>query len=161
MSIKQTVFNHLKNIPGWRTNRKFVVISVDDYGNVRLDSKKARQRIDAAGLKVHSRFDAYDTLETKVDLESLFEVLTSVKDHNGSHAVFTPFTLPCNINFEAMTREGNIKYISEQLPETYKKLAAMQPKAYDGAWSLWKEGIENGIMVPQFHGREHFNLNEY
>ncbi|KAB1063547.1 hypothetical protein [Salibacter halophilus] len=161
MHIKKQIFNHLKNLPGWRTKRKLVVISVDDYGNVRLDSKKARENMDKAGLKVHSRFDAYDTLETRDDLGALFEVLTSVKDKKGNHAVFTPFALPCNINFEAMQEEGYERYIYELLPETYAKLSALQPQAYKGTWDLWKEGIEKGLMAPQFHGREHFNLKVF
>jgi len=65
----------LKNLPGWRTRRKLLVFSVDDYGNVRLDSGKAREDLDRAGLKALSRFDAYDTLETREDLEMLFGVL--------------------------------------------------------------------------------------
>lgn len=161
MSIKTTIFNHLKNIPGWRTKRKLVVISVDDYGNVRLDSKKAREEMDKAGLKVHSRFDAYDALETREDLEALFDVLTSVKDKNGNNAVFTPFALPCNINFEKMSEEGYERYLYELLPDTYKKLSEQQSRAYDGTWKLWKEGIENGLMRPQFHGREHLNLKVF
>ena len=158
MSIKQSIFNHIKNIPGWRTKRKLVVISVDDYGNVRLDSKKARENMDKAGLKIHSRFDAFDTLETREDLEALFEVWTSVKDKNGNHAVFTTFAMPCNINFEKMREEGNSEYIYELLPETYKKLSQLYPKDYQGTWSLWKEGISARVLAPQFHGREHLNL---
>jgi hypothetical protein len=79
-----------------------VVFSVDDYGNVRLDSKQARTNLDAAGLPIYSRFDALDTLETKQDLEQLYTVLSSVKDKKGKSAVFTPFALPCNIDFEKM-----------------------------------------------------------
>jgi hypothetical protein len=160
MSLKQTALNYLKNIPGWRTQRKLVVISVDDYGNVRLDSKKARENMDKAGLKVHTRFDAYDTLETKEDLEALYDVLTSVKDKNGNHAVFTPFALPCNINFEAMQENGYQEYIYELLPDTYAKLAASKTKDYNGTWQLWQEGIEKGLMRPQLHGREHFSVTE-
>ena len=153
--------DYLKNAVGWRTSRKLVVIAVDDYGNVRLDSKRARENMDKAGLKVHSRFDAYDTLETREDLEALYEVLTSVKDQHGRHAVFTPFALPCNINFEAMAEEGYERYIYELLPETYAKLSARHPEAYTGAWSLWQEGIVKGLMAPQFHGREHLNLTHF
>lgn len=161
MSLKQTVFNHLKNIPGWRTNRKLVVISADDYGNVRLDSKKAWANLDKAGLKVHSRFDAYDTLETREDLEALYEVLTSVKDKHGNHAVFTPYALSCNVDFERMQKEGYQTYRYELLPITFEKLSVLQPNAYLGAWELWKDGIEKGLMRPEFHGREHFNLKVF
>ena len=159
--MKQLIFNFLKNLPGWKTKRKLLVISVDDYGNVRLDSRQARDGMDKAGLKVHSRFDAYDTLETREDLEALYEVLTSVKDKNGRHAVFTPFALPCNINFEEMEADGFSRYIYELLPETFTKLSSIYYDQYNGAWSLWKEGIREELMVPQFHGREHFNLRVF
>jgi len=161
MNLKQKLSLNLKNLIGWRTNRKIIVFSVDDYGNVRLDSKKARQNLDHAGIKARSRFDAYDTLENSSDLESLYEILSSVKDKNGRHAIFTPFALPCNINFEKMAENGYKEYEYEQLPETYQKLSVLQPEAYSGTWKLWKEGIEKGLMVPQFHGREHLNLKVF
>ncbi len=159
--MKQAILNNIKNIWGWKTRRKIVVISVDDYGNVRLANRKARENLDRAGLKALSRFDALDTLETRQDLEMLFETLSSVKDANGNHAVFTPFALPCNIDFERMAEEGNEQYRYELLPETYTKLAAMEPAAYTGAWQLWQEGLDKGLLAPQFHGREHLNLKVF
>ena len=159
--MKQRILNNIKNIYGWKTKRKIVVFSVDDYGNVRLASKKARENLDLAGLKVYSRFDAFDTLETKQDLEALFETLTSVKDKNNRNAVMTPFALPCNIDFEGMAADHYKKYLYEVLPTTFEKLATKDSAAYAGTWNLWKEGIDNGIFVPQFHGREHFNLKVF
>ena len=160
--MKQKILNNLKNIYGWKTERKIVVFSVDDYGSVRLDSKKARENMDKLGFKAISpTFDNLDTLESKEDLEILFETLSSVKDKNDNHAVFTPFALPCNIDFEAMEKEEYTRYIYELLPETYKKLSIKDPKAYDGTWELWQEGLEKGLVRPQFHGREHFNLKVF
>jgi len=156
--LKQVIFNNIKNIWGWKTARKILVISVDDYGNVRLDSKEAREKMNQAGLKIRSRFDALDAMETKEDLEILFDALTSVKDKNGRNAVFTPFALPCNIDFEKIASENYRKYEYELLPTTFKKLSEKDTLAYDGTWNLWKEGIEKGIMIPQFHGREHLNV---
>jgi hypothetical protein len=157
-SIIYTAFSNLKNSIGWKTKRKIIVFSVDDYGNVRLNSKTARINMDKAGMKVYSRFDALDTLETKQDLEQLYQVLDSVKDATGRNAVFTPFALPCNINFEKVAANGFQKYEYELLPETYSKLAKEQPEAYLGAWEKWQEGIQKGFLKPQFHGREHLNL---
>ncbi len=154
--IKQAVTQNTKNLIGWRTNRKYAVISVDDYGNVRLDSREARLRMDRAGLKVHSRFDAFDALENREDLEMLYEALTSVQDQNGRNAVFSPFAVPCNIDFEKMSETDYQSYIYELLPQTYAKL-----KGYEGAWEWWKEGIQKGLMAPQFHGREHLNLKVF
>jgi len=157
--ILHTVFANLKNSFGWKTNRKIIVFSVDDYGNVRLNSKAARANLDKVGMKIYSRFDALDTLETKQDLEELFEVLNSVKDKNGRNAVFTPFALPCNIYFEKVEENNFQKFEYETLPETYSKLAIEQPEAYFGAWEKWQEGIQKGFLKPQFHGREHVNLS--
>jgi hypothetical protein len=156
--LLQIIFQNLKNSIGWKTKRKIIVFSVDDYGNVRLNSKSARTNMNKAGMKVYSRFDALDTLETKQDLEQLYQVLDSVKDKNGRNAVFTPFALPCNINFEKVAANDFQKYEYELLPETYSKLAKEQPEAYLGAWEKWQEGIQKGFLKPQFHGREHLNL---
>lgn len=158
MKFSEVIKYNLKNIYGWKTNRKLIAFAVDDYCNVRVDSKQARERMDKAGLKIHSRFDAYDTLETREDLEILFDTLSKVKDKNGRSAVFTPLALPCNINFEQMAEEGYKEYRYEMLTETFKKLEAMQPEAYEGVWDIWYKGIREGLMAPQFHGREHLNI---
>ncbi|OQX78468.1 MAG: hypothetical protein B6D61_05455 [Bacteroidetes bacterium 4484_249] len=159
--LQNNIRDNLKNIYGWKTHRKIIVFSVDDYGNIRVDSPKARKAMDKIGLKTYSRFDAFDALETKEDLEMLYESLSSVKDKNGNHAVFTPLTLPCNINFEKLAEHGYTGYEYELLPETFAKLSTMQHVAYQGAWVLWQEGVAKGLMAPQFHGREHFNLKVF
>lgn len=156
--MKQNVFNHIKNISGWRTNRKLVIFSVDDYGNVRLASKEVYGDLKKSGIPFNSHFDRFDSLETREDLESLYEVLYSVRDKHGHPAIFTPFALPCNIDFDAMASTNYQKYIYELLPKTFEKLADKDQKGYNKTWSLWKEGIDKGLMKPQFHGREHFNL---
>jgi hypothetical protein len=155
------LINELKNIFGWKTSRKLVSIVVDDYGNVRVDSKKAFENIHLKNPVKEKRFDRYDTLETREDLELLYEVLSAVKDKYRRPAVFTPYALSCNIDFERMQEEGYQAYRYELLPETYKKLSNQQPTAYEGAWELWQEGIKIGLMRPEFHGREHFNLKVF
>lgn len=160
-NYKNKLLNNAKNLIGWRTSRKIVVFSVDDYGNVRVHSKKARKKMNEEGLKIKSRFDTLDTLETREDIEMLFETLQSVQDKHGNPAVFTPFAIPCNINFEKMAETGYTEYFFELLPDTFRKLSEMNPDAYKGAWRLIKEGIDQGLMVPQFHGREHFNLKVF
>src|SRR6056297_3336953 len=129
MGIKQTLFNNLKNIPGWRSNRKLVAISVDDYGNVRLDSKAAKEQLQRKGVSPIGRFDEYDTLATNQDLEMLFETLRQVRDTKGRPAVFNPYALPCNIDFEATRAEG--RYVPETVKKTWTRLQAEQPRDYD------------------------------
>ena len=160
-ALKHRVILNAKNIIGWQTKRRIVVFSVDDYGNVRVDSRAAREQMRNQGLKINNRFDAYDALETRADLEALFDVLTSVTDSKGSHAVCTPFAVPCNIDFEKVRDTGCREYHYERLPETFRKQSARHPEAYEGAWELWQEGVQGGFMAPQFHGREHVNLKVF
>jgi len=159
--MKNALAENLKNILGWNTKKKLILFSVDDYGNVRIDSKRALENINRKNPVKEQRFDRYDTLETREDLEMLYEVLSSVRDKNGNYPVFTPYTLSCNIDFERMREEGYQRYRYELLPLTFQKLSALQPGSYQGAWDLWKEGMDKGLMRPEFHGREHFNLKVF
>lgn len=161
MGIKSLTFDYVKNILGWKTDRKLIVFSVDDYGNCRLDSKKAYLNLISKGLKENSRFDRYDSLETTQDLEMLFDTLSSVKDINGNYPKFTCYSLPCNLNFEAILESNFNNYYYELLPETFEKLSFRHPSKYAHAWDLWKQGMNSKLLVPEFHGREHLNYAEY
>jgi hypothetical protein len=147
----------LKNLPGWRTRRKLVVFNVDDYGNIRLASQAAADQLKQAGVALIGRFDRLDTLETRADLEALFEVLDSVRDSTGRGAVFTPYALSANPDFAALRADPDT-WQAEALPDTFARLSAEDPQAYDGAWALWRQGIDRGLLQPEFHGREHLNL---
>ncbi len=154
------VRQNIKNMIGWKTSRKIIVFSIDDYGNVRIASRKAREALEKAGIFLN-RYDQIDTLENKQDLEEMFDTLSTVKDINGNHPVLTAFAVPCNIDFEKMAEDNFQNYHYELLTQTFSKLASKDPHAYDGAWSLWQEGISKRLLVPQFHGREHFNLSVF
>ena len=45
---------NISNIPGWRTNRKILVIESDDWGSVRIKDKTAYEALKKKGLKVDS-----------------------------------------------------------------------------------------------------------
>ena len=153
--IKKVLSSNLKNMPGWTTNRKIVVFSVDDYGNIRVASRDAWHKMKSANVPGISstRFDRLDGLDTTDDLTMLFETLMSVKDKNDNFAKFTPFANCANIDFEAIRENNFDHYRYELLPNTLNKLSG-----YENTWELWQQGIDNGIFVPQFHGREHLNV---
>ena len=155
--MRRHIVNNLKNIVGWHTQRKLVVFCVDDYGNVRLNSNESKQNLVNAGLNLKSRFDNFDALETKEDLEILFEALSSVTDMNGNHAIFSAFSMPANLDFESIIQSNFNQLHFELLDQTFQKLGLLQPKAYKGTWELLNEGIEAGLFYPQFHGNIHFN----
>lgn len=155
--MKQFVLDNLKNLRGWRTRRKLVAFAVDDYCNVRLASREARDHLMRAGLDLSSRFDQFDAMETRHDLEALFEVLNGVRDERGRPAVFTAYVVGANPDFSAI--RSTWRYAYEPVDHTFARLAAEQPSSYAGVWELWQEGISHRLIRPQFHGREHINVN--
>lgn len=154
MSFKQMLVTNLKNIPGSKTRRKLVVIYVDDYGSIRIRDKCAYNNLLKAGLAVNRTRYGYDTLCTTEDLQMLFDVLTSVKDKNGHHAVFTPFANIANPDFKKIKESGFQQYYREPFTATMDRLG----NAYNGAYELWKQGIAAGIFSPEYHGTEHISV---
>ena len=154
MNIKQKIITNLKNLSGTKTKRKLVVIYVDDYGSIRVRDKQAYNNLLKAGLAVDKTRYGYDTLCTTEDLQMLFEVLTSVKDKNGHHAVFTPFTNIANPDFEKIKESGFQQYYREPFTKTMERLG----NAYSGAYELWMQGIAAGIFRPEYHGTEHISV---
>lgn len=157
MSIKSNISSYIKNISGWKSHRKLLAFAVDDYGNIRLSSREAREKLKTKNVTLSGRFNNFDALDTREDFEQLFDVLNSVKDKNGKPAVFTTYAMPANINFLETLKQG--KFVPENLNTTYEKLAAEGKTTYYGAFELLHKGITSGLIRPQFHGREHLNIN--
>lgn len=149
----------VKNLISKKFRKKYLLISVDDYGNVRLDSSKARQHLDRHGLPKGNRFDQFDSMETTEDLEALFHVLAKHKDYTGRHPSFTAYTLSANPDFDSLLQPGNTAYSYQTLPQTFERLSAEQPSAYTSTWQLWQEGMQKGLIHPEFHGREHLSVS--
>ncbi|GAB1448401.1 hypothetical protein MASR2M44_14100 [Bacteroidota bacterium] len=154
-TIKSKILTHLGNVSGWRTKRKIVVIESDDWGNIRLKSKEARQRLIAKGLDCNAiHYDSVDALESNTDLEFLFEVLSSVKDKNGKGAVFTPMCNLANPDFDAISKNENVSYVVQPLHKTIEEYSN-----HDRVLKLWKEGYVKGFFDAGFHNREHFSVS--
>ena len=156
LTTKSKIVNNLKNIPGWRSQRKLLAFAVDDYGNIRLSSHIAKEKLQEKGVSLEGRFDQFDALDTRQDYEQLFEVLQSVKDKTNKPAVFTTYALPANVDFKKTLEQG--EFVSENLDDTYLRLSQEDPENFKGAFLLLKYGIAKGLIRPQFHGREHLNV---
>jgi hypothetical protein len=152
--LKQDILNNLKNIPGWHTRRKIVIIECDDWGSIRMPSKVVFDNLIRSGLKVPSGwFNLCDTLETGKDLERLFDTLNSVKDKENKSAVMTPVTIVANPDFDKIRSCGFSEYHYEPFTETLKRYYPG-----DDVFKLWKEGMTAGIFMPELHGREHITV---
>ncbi len=142
---------------GFKTDRKLLVICSDDWGSMRLRDVQAREALKSFGLNLDSnRFDRYDCLETSEDLEMLYDVLASFKDVNGNSPVFTALTNVANPDFEKIRNADYQTYFYKDISETYQIYPGR-----DKVMQLFHEGIQRKIFVPQFHGREHLQVNAW
>ena len=147
---------YLSNLFGWRTNKKLIVIESDDWGSVYMSDKKAFEEMKAKGIPLHSHYLKNDTLESNEDMEMLMEVLRKHKDSSGRHVVMTGVNVVANPNFEKIKANGFTKYEYELFTETAKRF----PQS-NKIHTLWKQGIEERLLVPVFHGREHLNVQRW
>ena len=150
----KSIKDYIINFQGYKTKRKLVAFLVDDYGTIRIASPEALQELGKLDHKItENRFNKYDDIASKEDLEELFKVLKSVKDKNGKPAVFTPMTVVANPDFKDIEESGFTTYQYENFHQTLNRRE-------DGVVikNLWKQGIQEGIFVPEFHGREHLNV---
>lgn len=156
-TLKSLLFVHASNIPGWRTERKIVVIESDDWGSIRMSSLGAFDNLLKAGMREdRNHYNLYDSLESNKDLECLFEVLTKYKDKNGRSPVMTGVNVVANPVFEKIKESGYTEYFYEPYTETLKRYPE-----HDRVYDLWKEGISKRLFVPIFHGREHLNVQRW
>jgi hypothetical protein len=153
-SIKTAIVQNFINLPGWRTDRKILVIESDDWGSIRMPSKEVYSRFNEKGLKVsQSDYNRLDTLESNDDLEMLYEVLNSSSDCFGNHPVITANCILGNPDFQKIRQSDFSDFFYEPVTETIKRYPYR-----DKVIELWKKGDNEGIFHPQFHGREHVNI---
>lgn len=156
-SLMNRFKNNILSIPGWSTNRKLLVIESDDWGSIRMPSREVFNQLQQKGF--HPESDPYlrfDSLESESDLESLFNVLYSVKDKYGKPAIFTANVVVANPDFEKIQELSFTSYYFEPVTETFKKYPE-----HKRSFELWKKGQAAGVFHPQFHGREHLNVYQW
>lgn len=147
------IVKHIAQIPGWKTNRKILVIESDDWGSVRMSGKENFAKLLNLGIPVNNDlYNIYDALESNDDLIELFEVLLNFKDEFGNHPVITANTIVGNPDWDKIRNSNFETFYFEKFTQTLE--------GYDNSdqvYKLYKQGISDGIFFPQFHGREHLN----
>lgn len=154
-TLKRNIVRHITNFPGWRTDRKIVVIESDDWGSIRMPSRAVYEKCLAAGYKVdQNAYERFDSLASEDDLELLFDVLGNYKDQHGRPAVITANILSANPDFKKIKKSDYLQYYYELIADTFTQY----PK-HANCLNLWKQGKEYGVFFPQSHGREHLNVS--
>jgi hypothetical protein len=132
-----------------------MVIESDDWGSIRMPSKEVYKKCIDAGYRVDNNpYERYDSLLSRDDLELLFSLLTGYSDKNGSHPVITANCVVVNPDFEKIKKDNFENYYFELICDTFKRY----PRHEDN-FRLWKQGMDDKIFYPQFHGREHLNVS--
>lgn len=157
MNLKQKITHNLLNIPGWRTKRHIVVIESDDWGAIRMPSKKVYEKLLSEGYRVDlNKYEKNDSLATGKDLTELFNVLSKYTDINGNHPVITANCAVANPDFEKIKESDFQNYYYEPFTETLKRY-----QGCENSFELWQQGMKEGLFKPQFHAREHLNVSNW
>lgn len=155
MRIKQLYSSTLLNIGGYSTIRKLVVIESDDWGSIRMPSLEVYNSFVKAGIPINNcPYNKYDSLASEKDLNDLFNLLIDFKDCKGNHPTITANTVVANPDFVKIQNSNFQEYFYEPFTETLARYPA-----HTSAFTIWREGMDAGLFHPQFHGREHVNIN--
>lgn len=148
--IKSLSKGHLYNLKGWRTNRRIIVIESDDWGGERTPNKKTYTHLIQSGFRVDKcPFSKFDTIESNIDLEILFETLSSVKDKNNKSAILTANFNLANPDYDKIKEHDYKEYFYIDYKTTLDKYNRSRVQ------ETIKLGIENKLFFPQNHSREH------
>lgn len=132
-----------------------MVFESDDWGSNRISTGEDFDAMTDAGVIIgNNSYDKFDTIEKSRDLELLFEVLTSVKDKNSNHAVFTPFVNTANPDFKKIEESNFEEYFYEPFDSTLEWYGER-----NNVLGLYRAGINGRFFMPQFHGREHVTVS--
>ncbi len=141
---------------GWKTDEKIVVFESDDWGAIRTSSNEALDELKKNGIDVdRCHYMLNDALETNQDLESLFNVLIRYKDIEGNRPQFTFNTIMANPDFQKIKEANFSTYYYKPFIEIYRSFSS------ENIINSWYKGISEGVMYPQFHGREHVNIKRW
>lgn len=138
-------------------SRRIVIFESDDWGAIRVPSAKVHDSLVKCGYDLDRRpYEHLDGLECDQDVAELMKVLTSFKDNQGNHPIFTLNYLSANPDFDEIRRNDFKSYDWEPIDTTYRH--------YDSSANvidLVKEGIKEGVFEVEFHGREHFDITKW
>jgi len=153
---KAAIGAHRTNRNGKKLTGKYLIIESDDWGAIRTPSKKALEAFDKRGLDLGNSVYKNDSLASNEDLDLLFNLLQSFKDHKGNPLKITANVIMANPDFEKIKAGNYQTYHYEDFRATL-----LQYPAHEKAFAKWQQAISEGLFMPQFHGREHLQFNRW
>lgn len=155
--MKESFKRYLQNLPGKRIDKKVIVIESDDWGSIRMPSIETYKALQKMGAQPENDpYLKYDSLASESDLQALFEVLSMVIDSKGNPAKITANAVVANPDFEKISSDNFQNYHFEPFTQTLQNYPE-----HSNSLSLWKEGMQNKLFWPQYHGREHLNVYQW
>lgn len=145
----------LRHLLGWKTSRKIIVFESDDWGSFRFKNKAIRDKyIPAYDPKGWMHYN--DCFESHADVNSLSEVLKSVRDSKQRPACFTFLMNPANPDFKKIKKAHFMHFYSESFLETLSKR-----KDGKNLLKWYQKALSERFIEVGFHGREHLNQQSW
>lgn len=148
MKLYKQLINYIPYLLRKEFKEKYIIIESDDWG---LERALNRESIDWMkkkwGEENFSRW-SLDSLESKEDLNLLFEVLDKYKNKFESPPVLTANFITHNFDYSSPDKLKFIPLSQGFNVET------------EDVRSMYFEGIKKGYIFPQLHGYSHYDIVE-
>jgi len=144
-------FNVIKYLPHLLRKKiyeKYIIIESDDWGLERAPNVDCVSFIEKKFGKKNLTRWSYDTLETKEDLNYLYDLLESYKNKFESPPVITANFITHNIDY---SNKEELKFLPISKGFSNKD---------EDVRELYKKGIEEKYIFPQLHGFSHYNIED-
>lgn len=152
--IQSTLKLHLNSITGFSSNKRIVVIESDDWGSIRMPDKSTFLHAEKAGIPVSKcPYLSNDTLASALDWEVLLTQTATIKDSSNRIMPITGNVVVGNPNMEKIKQANFESYYWEPFTDTLKRFNHSQ-----NSFKYWEIAMNVGAFVPEFHGREHVNV---
>lgn len=146
--------NYLKSS---KVRNRIIVIESDDWGGIRMPSKSVFEILKDKEIDVISNpFNSFDTLETDDDIIVLLSLLNKIELKFKIKVKITLNFILANPDFDLIKASKYKQYYFKTFTETYSESDKSQ-----NVFSLINEGISLGYFQPQFHAREHVDVDRW
>jgi hypothetical protein len=138
-----------------KVNKKIIIIESDDWGSERIPNLDVRRELELLGVDMntnpHARYDTLESYEDLIELEKILDYF--VIEYNKKIKITANF-ITANPDFNRIKEKQYQEYFFEPFNLTYFN----RDRNHDVLNQI-KKMINKDYFQPQFHGREHINVN--